>query len=332
MPPRKIRKAPTLVGRREPYPYAFRPAPWDERIYPEIAGIKFPSDDTYRGFLGDKGLQVFSRYADIRTVTPIGEDPRLEPVPGTPAMKPAPLYRTPSTEDAKLYTIDCRGYEKFRIVPAGVIARPTRAANIPTDIQFSSLKMKISWGKASGGSTRIVDIGEGIRLSVEAQQVSVAVMVPVTGTTIAVQGTNFGSESQMTVTDCLALDSMVAVSVYESTSVPGERAATNTTVLRVPADPNGGAGPLVPTLGVNAVAVPSGAKDVTIYQSGTGSIADIEWAQLGPPIFGPSFGVVDLTPQRRAIDVPRPGGAQVIRVVNPDASERVFSFVFGLEV
>lgn len=334
------------------YPHAFRgPPTYDGRVAPEIAGISYAKNGTYRGWQHDDGLQVFSKWQDIRQVS-IDPDlpPRFAPLPETPAFKAVRLISPEAKAKACIWHIDVRGYELSRIVPEGVTVGPAGPGEIPTAMQFTRLRARISWGKASGGSVREVDIAEGIRMCVEANMVTVDIMVPVTGTTIAVKGSNFEQREGQIIrspvpryTNCMVIDSMVGAQVLESPdSIYPGRDATLTDVVRIPispgvADPLTGiitsTAPLVPTVGVSVIEVPSGCLGVSIYQDQSGQPAEMQWVSVGDPVYAPSLGDIYLGPTRRAERISRPAGAEAIMVTNPDPTgERVLTFVWHLEI
>ncbi len=280
--------------------------------------------------IAENGLRIFSQWGDLDANDMIR--------PETPDMNAFQFLRTPpapiddqGNARSALWMVDVWGWERARRVEAGGAALPPLSddlydLNIEQGTQMSRLKVRISMHGSSGGSTRIIDLAEGIRFAIEACQVTVDILYPKPGTPqVAGQ-----SELVLGGGGGLVLDSAIGGYISETTSTPGNQLTTNTITVRVPAGDDD-----VP------IFVPPGARGVTLWQSGDGSVMTPQWRLLrqargsaGYP--GPSVGEIGFlgsgAPRDRQ-SVSRPGNAGMLTSGPADQSDdRILTAVWELEI
>jgi hypothetical protein len=177
------------------------------------------------------------------------------------------------------------------------------------------------WWASSGGATRVVDIGQGIRCALEASLVTIEILFPVPGNVTEVKNTE-SAAPRLGAVGGIVLDSVVGASITNTSSTPGQQLMTNTFVVPIPAGQAD-----VPVL------VPPGSRSVSIFQTRSGSVLNPSW-QLGRDAALPiaSVGSIDLGSQRRVDNVSRPGAAGMILTGPADQSDRLATFVFNLEI
>ncbi len=274
--------------------------------------------------LAQKGIQTFSLWSDDPTNI------------GTPELwQSYRMIRSPKVEGnlATLWMIDLWAYEALRSVDPGagpvsplgsseIVAAGGAAASQDPGSGSSRLKAKIMWWASSGGATRVVDIGQGIRCALEASLVTVEILFPVPGNTTEVKNTDT-SAPRLAPTGGIVLDSVVGTSITNTTSTPGQQLMTNTFVVRIPAGQAD-----VPVM------VPPGSRSVSIYQTRDGSLLNPSW-MLGRDAALPiaSIGAIDLGSQRRVERLDRPSASGMILSGAADGqSDRLATFVFNLEI
>lgn len=277
-----------------------------------------------------RGMRVFSEWGD-RTGGTTGDQLRVE----TPEQwNPYRMVRSPRVPDgsSRLWMIDIWAYERIRfptaaqgpvgplggegtIMESGGAARATLPGN-----QSSKLKARIMWWASSGGTTRIVDIGQGIRMALEASLVTVEILFPNPGTVQIKQQT---TQPSLALNGGTVLDSEVGCSIVPTESTPGVQATTNTIVTSI-----------LERVADVPVFIPPGSREVTIYQSAIGDVVTPIWRH-GREVaaIGPDVGVIVLDTTRRVVRLPRPGNAGLISTGAADAdTDRIVTFVFGLEI
>lgn len=200
----------------------------------------------------------------------------------------------------------------------------------PNATRHTHLKARVFYMNNSGYTRWIdVDIGNGTRFSVQADQVFVGLLVPPDAVVVG-QGTRTKStfrgniEPDENLAQAL-VGGTVSLSPY---STNGRNICTNTEQIVIPAD------------SAASVAIPPAAKRVQVYAQKTGTIPDPCW-QTGirrnpGDLFEPGFpdsGALFIDPAARRtlsqIDIPQHASAIVIPTVSED--ERLLTFVFELD-
>lgn len=331
--PQAIGDLPT-VGRIDDMPGAagLRPFPGERGCPTEIV---YQRPERYPNVeVAQKGAHFFSQWGD-RTGGTSGTELRVE----TPsAWSPYRMVRSPVVPGggSALWMVDIWGYEVIRTPTAGegpvtplldnqVISTGGAAPAVAPGNASSKLKARIMWWASSGGTTRIVDIGQGVRCALEASLVTVEVLFPSPGT-VNVKQTDIGNIStppRLAANGGTVLDTIVGCSITPTTSTPGQQLMTNTMIV-------------APLLGEAdlPVFVPPGSRAMSAYQSSAGSIMTPTW-RFGRSAAAPlaEIGAIDLGTQRRADHLSRPGAAGMILTGPADqAFDRVATFVFELEI
>lgn len=278
-----------------------------------------------RGTVVDKGLSVFSVWQNL--------DANGNVLPETPPLHAYQMLKSPPRPgqhaESLLWMVELWGYEVARRRTAAEGAVSPLGASAITGVSaleaenrgnaMTRLKVRLTTHGASGGSVRIIDIGEGIRLTIEACAIEIELLYPQPGT-VQVDGR---PNLQLGAGGGLVLDSEIGGFIAESTSTPGAQVCTNTVTVRVPA----GAAD-------QAVFVPPGTRWVTIYQTGVGAVMTPEWRLFRAVAdIGPSLGTILLGGDRRVVQLDRLGNAGMITTgpADPD-NDRVATFVFSLEI
>jgi hypothetical protein len=274
-------------------------------------------------YVEESGLQIFSVWN--------GLDANGNVRPESPPFNTYQFLKSPPIphDGSQLWTIDVWAYEVARRRTAIEGAAPPLSESVILGTggaeaaglgnEMSRLKVRITAHGASGGTSRIIDIAEGIRFAIEACQVEVEVLYPIPGTV----HTQERPDLELGVGGGLLLDTVVGGFIAETTSTPGAQLATNTQTVRVPA-----------TVANLAVFVPPGAVSVSIYQTGTGNTATLAWRLFRSQTdLGPSLGTIILGGNRRVERLKRPGNAGMITTGAADQNnDRILTFVWDLEI
>lgn len=281
--------------------------------------------------VAQRGIRVFSEWGNHAG----GTAGNLLRVETPPLWNTYRMVRSPKVADgsSRLWMVDIWAYERIRLLAPGAgPVTPEAESNIMESggasratlpgNQSSKLKARIMWWSSSGGTTRIVDIGQGIRLALEASLVTVEILYPNPGT---IQLKQQSTAPTLGSTGGTILDSEVGCSIVPTTSTPGVQLTTNTivtSILQGQAD--------VP------VFIPPGSRELTIYQSSVGDVFTPLWRHgrgTDPSQLGPETGVILLGADRRVVRLPRPGNAGILTTGGSDANnDRIATFVFGLEI
>lgn len=232
-----------------------------------------------------------------------------------------------------LWQVDLWAYELVRTIAAGAgpvvpsqddfLDSGGASANVRPGSQFSKLKMRLMWAAASGGTTRVVDIGEGIRMAVEASLLTVELLYPDPGTVQVAQTDQQGAEPQLALLGGTVLDTIFGACIVPTTSTPGQQLATNTITVEVLAG-----------VADVPVFVPPGTRAVSIYQGPLGALATPTWRHARSAAApGPVIAPITIGATRRAERVPRPGISGLITTGAADGgADRLLTFVFELEI
>lgn len=308
-----------------PFPVIPGHPPEEVCPYPE----RYPNPEVQQ-----KGIQTFSQWGDrtggssgteIRTATPQG-------------WQPYRMVRSPKVEGggSALWMINLWAYEVVRVptalegplspLGADVILR-TGGAAPSGDVGNAATKLKarIMWEASSGGTTRVVDIGQGVRCAIEASLVTVEVLFPVPGTAQVQQQDigNIARPPQLADDGGIVLDTIVGASIAFTSSTPGQQLMTNTMIIE----------PIAGQADV-PVFIPPGTRAVSVYQSSAGAVATPTW-RFGRNVAEPlaDLGTINLGADRRAVNIPRPGPAGMLLSGPADGqADRLLTYVFDLEI
>jgi hypothetical protein len=284
--------------------------------------------------VAQKGAHFFSQWGD-RTGGSSGDQLRT----ATPSSwAPYRLIRSPKVPGggSSLWMVDIWGYEIIRtplaeegpVSPLGddIMLRSGGAASAVEPGNMSSkLKARIMWWASSGGTTRIVDIAQGVRCALKASLVTVEILYPTPGT-VQVKQDSIGSIPNpplLAAEGGTVLDTIVGVSIVPTTSTPGQQLTTNTMIVE----------PLIGQADV-PIFIPPGTRSVSVYQSSAGSLMTPTW-RFGRLAANPlaELGTLDLGGQRRAERLARPGAAGMIQTGPADpVFDRLATFIFELEI
>lgn len=264
-----------------------------------------------------KGVQFFSSWL---------ANPATDP--STPALKSYRILESPTTPHAIRWTCALWGWET-QAIGQEVNGGPVSATN-PSAIQFNDsdlhntfLKARIGWQKSSGGTIREVDISRGVRFSVEACKVVIDILYPVNGHVSPFAG---NPTVAPTLTG-LVINSIIGAWIAPISSVPGEQILTNTVTTQIAMD----------TLG--ALTPPPGALELSLYQSGQGSILIPHWTVRTDDVYGSAIdlaiqaGEVILGADRRVSKLLVPGNAKQLLLGPTDVDDnRNLTAIWGLEM
>ena len=285
--------------------------------------------------VAQKGGHFFCQWGD-RTGGTTGDQLRTET---PPIWAPYRLIRSPKVPGggSSLWMIDLWAYDIVRTPTAieGPVAPlpdgeffDTGGASPATQTgnQSSTLKARIMWWASSGGTTRVVDIGQGVRCALEASLVTVEVLYPTPGTAQVKQQDvgNIAQPPQLAELGGTVIDSIIGCSIVPTSSTPGLQILTNTMIVE----------PLIDQADV-PIFVPPGTRNLTVYQSSLGSIMTPSWRFSRPRGGGAlaDLGIIDLGAQRRATDLTRPGAAGMVLTGPADGNfDRLATFIFELEI
>ncbi|KKL28354.1 hypothetical protein LCGC14_2375980 [marine sediment metagenome] len=273
----------------------------------------------------DRGIQIFSRYQVLDPTVPA-----LPVLPETPPFKTFRFMRSPEEADCnvcRMWLIEVWGNEVDQVVESPALVEQLQPSSIMNaGRQMSRLKIRVIYHASSGGTVRILDIGEGIRFAVEACVVTVEALIPDVPGAIPGAGTGFVGNTSGTLIQAvprlsngLILNTLLGGFICETFSPPGVQEGTNTITVRIPQDQ------------VIRTPVPPGSRRVTIYQTPAGDIATPEWL-LFDDAAAPSLGQVTIGASRRVVGLDRPGNAEVIESGPSDNVDRVLTYVFSLEI
>lgn len=231
-----------------------------------------------------------------------------------------------------LWQIDLWAHELVRIVNA-VDGPVTPSQNTVTQDgggaspsvlvgnQSSKCKMRLMWAASSGGTTRVIDIAQGIRLALEASLVTVEFLYPDPGTVnLKLQGNS--APPPLAPNGGTVLDTAFGVCIVPTTSTPGQQLCTNTMTVAVLA----GEADL-------PVFVPPGTRRVTVLQGPVGALATPSWRHARDRITpGPIVAPIAIGANRQATSE-RPGHSGLITTGPADGVfDRLLTFIFELEI
>lgn len=275
-----------------------------------------------------RGLRVFSLWGD-RSGGTSGTLLRRETPPNWESYL---LVESAIVPDggSQFWSVDVWGYEIRRIVEAaGGPVGPVPAGDLPkvggaSALNFggnfaSMLKVRVNWGAASGGSSRILDVAEGIRFAVEGCYVSVEILYPMPG----IIALDTVPPPTLAPLGGLVLDSLIGVQICPTISTPGNQLGTNTITVQVLAGQAD-----VPVL------IPPGTRSLSIFQTADGTVMVPTWSDGRlPSSAGQSVGQVTLGGARRVDRISRPGNAGMLLTgpADPDF-DRWATFIFELEI
>lgn len=189
--------------------------------------------------------------------------------------------------------------------------RPATASSLARAQRSSRLKVRIEAHGSSGGDVWDVDIGQGIRLSLEADWVRVGALVPSDQPIVA---PNQGSRLPAG----LLLTTAVGARIGPVTGSHGAQLCTNSFTYLIPQGDASWEAPL-----------PPGCRALSAYQQ-TGNDLIMEW-RLFPS--GPPLGQVVFPVERRINRLARPGSASHIGLFEGDQeNDRLVTLVWELEL
>jgi hypothetical protein len=250
----------------------------------------------------EKGQVFFSRWSTL------SEDDERLPSPATPEMVYVPIVKTEDCPHRTGVWAVAIWAQEVAVVQEG-LGRPASDSTLAKAQRSSRLKARIEAHGSSGGDVWDVDIGQGIRLSLEADYVRVGALIPQTNV--------IGPRSTSRLRDGLLLTTMVGARIAPVTGSHGAQLATNSFTYVIPADTEWEA-PL-----------PPGCRALSAYQDG-GNAFLLEW-RLYPG--GASLGELVFPVEQRLSRLARPGLASHIALAETDEeNERVLTLVWELEI
>ncbi len=264
-------------------------------------------------YLKERGAQIFSRWQVAATN------------PETPTFKEMLFLETPDFDRPVRLTLSVWSYSVMRqggpftaLSATSIIGR----ANVQQPFgHHSRLKAKLGWGGASGGSTRIFDIGSGVQFAVTAKKATLSILYPTNGF-INPRRTGVGALPTLGGT---VLDDFVGAMFAETFNSPATTRVPNTEIVQIAQGATD-----------REIIRPAGADMISVVQTSTGTVLVPDFRPNSPGLAAPvqpSLGQLTLGTNRRAEDirVPGPTGLILTGAADPD-NVRVASFTWSMPV
>lgn len=300
-------------GPAQPMPaHAEHYEPFPNELVPATVAIVPPPRDVFEQ-VREKGLKLLWQYGGLEADGSVQAR--------SPAFNGGYLLNTSSEQEdnrTRSWEIHVWAYEMQRILPAGSPPVPPQNFDSTPRNQFSRLRVRIACHGTTGGMVRDVDIGAGLRFTMRAAKVVLYLLYPQPANLSVFEG----GQPIVGLGGGLVLDTQIGSVIAQSDTVPGVQTGTLTETFTVP--------------GGTADApffVPPGARRVSIYQTGAGGVATMEWRLLRDALLpGPSLGQISLGPARRAERIDRIGNAGMITSGPPDGAIRTFTLVWEIDI
>ncbi len=260
-------------------------------------------------YLKERGGQIFSQWQVSASN------------PETPTFKEMLFLETPDFDRPVRLILSVWSYSVMR--QGGPFeAIPTTSLLSQANTQqplghHSRLKAKVGYLGASGGTTRIFDIGSGVQFGIVAKKATISILYPVNGFINPRRGRTLPTLGGT------VLDDFVGAMISETYAPPGTRRVSNTQILQIAQGATD-----------REVIRPAGADLVSVIQTSTGTVVVPNFVPASPGLSAPvqpDLGQITLGAGRRADNVAIPGPSGVILTGAADpGSVRVVTFIYSM--
>ncbi len=265
-------------------------------------------------WLKERGAQIFSQWQ-------VAADN-----PETPTFKDFLLVETPDFGRPVRLVLSVWSYSAMRQGgPFNAISSTSLLSEANTQQPFghhSRLKAKLAWGGASGGSTRIFDIGSGVQVAVTAKKATLSILYPQNG---FINPRNRGAVGTLPSLGGTVLDDFVGAMFAETFNSPATTRVPNTEIVQIAAGATD-----------REIIRPAGADMISVVQTSVGTVLVPNFVSASPGLAAPvqpSLGQLTLGANRRAEDIRVPGPTGVILTGAADPGNvRVVSFTWSMPV